>query len=640
MSTIHVSTGGDDRAAGTPEAPLRTINEAARRALPGDTVEVHEGVYREWVKPVRGGLSDARRITFTAAEGEHVRITGSERVTGWVREDGNVWRVELPNAIFGSWNPFALEVAGDWVVRPEAEGERCHLGEVYLNGDGFHEVFSRDALANPERRERVVDDRTGREVDVHAPERTVYVWYAEVGDETTTLWANFQGADPNAELVEVNVRRSVFYPEAHHLDWITVRGFELCQAATPWAPPTADQPGLVGPNWAKGWIIEDNHIHDAKCSAVSLGKEASTGDNDYFHRGDKPGYQYQLEAVFKARHIGWSKEHIGSHVVRRNRIHACGQNGIVGHLGCVFSRIEDNEIYDVAVKREFYGHEIGGIKLHAAIDVTIEHNHIHHTALGIWSDWQTQGTRFTRNVLHHNARDLYVEVSHGPYVVDNNVLASPAAIESMSDGGAYLHNLVLGTTQLTPVRDRATPYHVPHSTEVAGYGVIQGADDRFIGNIFVGAEGSGMPADEVYTFDSNVCHGTSCYDGHPASMEDFLAAVRAAQPGDHNIFLTMPNPMYVRDNAYLAGAQPYEGERGAVVVQGPVEWQLTCDDGRATLVLDLPAEVVEARVGTVTTADLPRVRLVDAEFDDHDGSSLAIEPTIALVAGRNEILLW
>ena len=97
--------------------------------------------------------------------------------------------------------------------------------------------------------------------------------------DETTIWANFQGADPNTELVEINVRRSVFYPTEHHIDYITVRGFELAHAACPWTPPTADQPGLIGPNWAKGWIIEDNVIHDAKCSAVSLGKEASTGHN-------------------------------------------------------------------------------------------------------------------------------------------------------------------------------------------------------------------------------------------------------------------------------------------------------------------------------------------------------------------------
>ena len=50
-------------------------------------------------------------------------------------------------------------------------------------------------------------------------------------------------------------------------------------AATPWTPPTADQPGLLGANWSKGWIIENNIIHDSKCSGISLGKEGLTGDN-------------------------------------------------------------------------------------------------------------------------------------------------------------------------------------------------------------------------------------------------------------------------------------------------------------------------------------------------------------------------
>ena len=250
----------------------------------------------------------------------------------------------------------------------------------------------------------------GRPTAIRDPEQTRHVWYAEVGADETTIWANFQGADPNGELVEINVRRSVFYPTEHHLDYITVRGFELAQAASPWAPPTADQPGLIGPNWAKGWIIEDNVIHDAKCSAVSLGKEASTGHNYATVRRDKPGYQYQLESVFAARQIGWDREHVGSHIVRRNTIYDCGQNGIVGHLGCVFSTIEDNHIYNIALKREFYGYEIAGIKLHAAIDVVIRHNRIHDCSLGTWLDWQTQGTRVSRNLFYGNNRDLFVEV--------------------------------------------------------------------------------------------------------------------------------------------------------------------------------------------------------------------------------------
>ena len=130
---------------------------------------------------------------------------------------------------------------------------------------------------------RSIDDWTGVTDPIRDPKQTQFVWYAEVGADETTIWANFQGADPNAELVEINVRPAVFFPTEHHLDYITVRGFELCQAACPWTPPTADQPGLIGPNWAKGWIIEDNDIHDAKCSAISIGKEASTGHNYATH---------------------------------------------------------------------------------------------------------------------------------------------------------------------------------------------------------------------------------------------------------------------------------------------------------------------------------------------------------------------
>ena len=363
---------------------------------------------------------------------------------------------------------------------------------MYLNGISFYEVTSRDAVTNPPLRTEVTDDWTGVTEQVSEPARTQLVWYAEVEDDATTIWANFHGADPNTNTVEINVRRSVFYPTEHHVDFITVRGFELAQAASPWAPPTADQPGLIGPNWAKGWIIEDNRIHDAKCAAISIGKEASTGHNAATVRRDKPGYQYQLESVFAARQIGWDREHVGSHIIRGNIIYDCGQAGIVGHLGCAFSTIEDNHIYNIALKREFYGYEIAGIKLHAAIDVTIRHNRIHDCSLGTWLDWQAQGTRVSRNLFYDNRRDLFVEVSHGPYLVEHNVFASPASLELFSQGGAFVNNLVCGTVSLEPVLDRPTPFHVPHSTQVAGYAAIYGGDDRHVGNIYLG--GNGAPA--------------------------------------------------------------------------------------------------------------------------------------------------
>ena len=116
MTTLHVATDGDDSKDGSASSPLRTISRAADLARPGDTVLVHGGEYREWVQPRRGGLSATRRITYQAAPGEHVVVKGSERVTGWEQEAGNVWRASVPNSLFGDWNPFAQEIAGDWLV--------------------------------------------------------------------------------------------------------------------------------------------------------------------------------------------------------------------------------------------------------------------------------------------------------------------------------------------------------------------------------------------------------------------------------------------------------------------------------------------------------------------------------------------
>ena len=627
MTTLHVATTGSDQAPGTEQEPLRTINRAAALAVPGDTVVVHAGEYREWVKPRRGGRSDRERITYQAAEGEHVVIKGSERITGWTREEGTVWRVEVPNSLFGDFNPYAEQLFGDWLARPQPSQPARHLGEVYLNGRSFYEADDRAALLDPQVREEILDDWTQLPVAVKDPDQTRYVWYAEVGADTTTIWANFHDADPNTELVEINVRRSVFFPTEHHLDYITVRGFELAQAACPWTPPTADQPGLIGPNWAKGWIIEDNDIHDAKCSAVSLGKEASTGQNYSAERGDKPGYQYQLESVFSARQIGWDAEHIGGHVVRRNTIHDCGQNGVVGHLGCVFSTIADNHIYNIALKREFYGYEIGGIKLHAAVDVVIEGNRIHDCSLGTWLDWQAQGTRYTRNLNYDNSRDLFVEVSHGPYVVDHNIFASPVSIESFSQGGAYVSNLVCGLIRVEPVMDRATPYHRPHSTQVAGYAVIQGGDDRFRQNIFLGSEQPGYlenPAGIATTG-----FGTAVYGERPASLAEYRDELRNRPPGDHHRFISVEQPVFCAQNVYAAGAEAFAGEENAILLDGPAVARVVRDGDELVLEAELPAGFEAAFANPVQADDLPAVRIAAANFEERDGSPVVFDRDLA-----------
>lgn len=624
ISTFHVAPHGSDQADGSAATPWRTINRAATAATAGDTVEVHAGEYREWVKPVRGGLSENRRITYTAALGEHVTIKGSEEVSGWEPTGDGVWRARVSQEVFGDFNPFAVTVDGDWVVYPSADAPWRHLGDVYLNGVSLYEAASLDAVQAAVVKTHHVDGWSGIEIAVLNPEQTALQWYAEVGVEDTTVWANFGDTDPNTGLVEINVRPSVFSPVEHHIDYITVRGFEMAQAASPWAPPTADQPGLLGPNWAKGWVIEDNVIHDAKCAAISLGKEASTGHNQFTNRGDKPGYQYQIETVFSALNNGWTRENIGSHVVRRNTIYDCGQAGIVGHLGCVFSTISDNHIYRIGLKREFFGHEIAGIKLHAAIDVLIEHNRIHDCTLGTWLDWQTQGTRVSRNLLYRNTRDLFIEVSHGPHVVDHNIFGSTASLEVVSQGGAYVNNLVAGTVRLEPVMERATPYHVAHSTQVAGFAAIAGGDDRFLANLFLaGNKDDAYPPHGPHAAQAEF--GTGGYDAFPPSLEEFMAGLDMSL-GDHERYHAVLRPVMIDENVYAYGATPYRHEAHKVMLDGAGScgFEIIEREDGVYVHLDLPAAFDDVRTSVKSGSDLGTAYYPDVEFEDPTGRLVAI----------------
>lgn len=645
MREYHVAVTGCDSNSGTKDQPFRTISRAASLAMPGDRVIVHEGEYREWVKPAQGGTGSVSRITYEAAEGERVVIKGSERITSWEPVEGSVWKAVLPNSFFGTYNPYQEVLGGDWFIYPADNS--LHTGDVYLNGKSFYEAKSLDEVKNPVIRTEGVNPPWMKHPEaILQPEDTVFQWYAETDRDTTVIYANFQGANPNEELTEINVRKCCFYPEKTGINYITVRGFEMAQAACPWTPPTADQPGLLGTNWSKGWIIENNRIHDARCSGISIGKEASTGHNLCTRTHRKPGYQYQMEAVFRARQIGWSKETIGSHVIRNNEIYDCGQNGIVGHMGCVFSEIAHNHIYNIAVKHEYFGYEIGGIKLHAAIDVQIHHNNIHNCTLGTWLDWQAQGTRVSKNLYYANDRDLMVEVTHGPYLVDNNIFASSYNFDNIAQGGAYLHNLCCGTMRREDVLDRSTPYHFPHTTEVAGTTVVYSGDDRIFQNIFLGG---------TVTYTEQSVHGTEGYNGHTNSLEEYINDVVSRGNGDLEQFKHVKQPVYIRGNAYLKGAKPYEREENTYVSDTDPAVRIVEEDGKTYLELNVEKGMLEIPTEVYGTEKLGMPRITEAPYENPDGTPIVFDtdylgqarsgqpaagPMEGLKEGMNRILVW
>jgi alpha-N-arabinofuranosidase len=459
----HVSVQGDNANPGSPAKPFRTIQFAADLAQPGDTITVHEGVYRERINPPRGGTSEEQRIVYQAAPGADVAIKASEIIKGWKKIENDTWTTTLSNDFFKGHNPYEIKIAGDWFTpRPKKSGRVYHTGTVYLNGHWLKEAAKKE--------------------DVLQSAGDEALWFGEVNEERTTLYAQFKDLDPNRETVEINAREAVFYPEKPGINYITVRGFTMEHAAPNWAPPTAEQVGLIGTHWSKGWIIEDNTIRYSICTGITLGKHGDEYDNTSADSAE--GY---VETIKRALARGWSKEKIGSHIVRNNHISHCEQAGIVGSMGAAFSKITGNVIHDINMRQMLGGAEMAGIKFHAPIDSLIEDNHIYRCAGlgGIWLDWMTQGTRVTGNLMHDNQRaDLFSEVNHGPYLVDNNIFLSPVFIRDHSTGGAFVHNLIAGAIEIHP-QGRETPYHPAHSTEIAGLHKTPGGDNRYLNNTFM-----------------------------------------------------------------------------------------------------------------------------------------------------------
>lgn len=387
---IYVNQKANFDGDGSQKHPYKFIQSAADLAQAGDIVVVYPGIYRENVNPKNSGTLE-QRIIYKSVEPHKAIISGAERVTTWKQVNKNVWKICIPNSYFLERNPYVTKVFGDWFDNRNL----AHTGEVYLNNRALYEVNSLTKVENPKRNTK----------SWH-PEDTICTWYT-TQDETsnsTIIWANFQGKNPNQENVEINVRKSCFYPQREGINYITLSGFKITKAATQWAPPTAYQEGMVGPHWSKGWIIEDCDLSHSKCAGITLGKYLQpNNDNKWSKLKYKDGTQTERDAVCQATYEGWNKKNIGSHIIRRNIIHDCGQAGIVGHLGAIFSKICDNEIYNINICQNLNGAEIAGIKLHAAIDVIIRHNYIHDCTRGLWLDWQAQGTRITQNILARNS---------------------------------------------------------------------------------------------------------------------------------------------------------------------------------------------------------------------------------------------
>jgi len=593
--TWHISKSGSDLNEGTEAKPFLTISKGARVALAGDTVLIHGGVYREWVSPENSGFSKYRCITYLAAPNENVELKGSEVVKNWKHVSGGLWTVDLSNKMFGPFNPYDIHIFGDWLHN----GKDLHLGEVYIDGVPLSEVKKESELSKGEGH-----------------------WYALAKDTNTIIKCDFGKKNPNKALVEINVRPTCFFPRTTGINYITVKGLHISQAATQWAAPTNDQIGIIGPNWSKGWIIEDCEISYSKCVGVCLGKSRASGHNinslyGKRHGYNKHGFNREIESVMTALRLGWNKDQVGSHIVRNNKIHDCGQGGIVGHMGCAFSLISHNEIYNInRTNNKITGFETAGIKFHAAIDTRIDHNIIDNTIRGIWLDWQAQGTQVSNNIISRSEEeDLFIEVSHGPTMVYNNIFLSPLAANVTAQGIAFFHNLFKGRVRAFSSQFRYTPYHEPHSTAVKGFFNNTGGDLRFYQNIFLGdapTEGRGK-------------NGLVDFDKFPVYSDSICESVHRTPD-----MLKFSFPVWTARNLYFNLAKPFKGEvDGYINPDLNPKVKLEKKKNGYYLKFNLSKDILDKVSTRVINTDMLGITFIsEAEFENVDGTPFILKKDI------------
>ena len=429
--TYYVDNGdakADDNGPGTKPRPFRTINKAAQLLRPGERVVIASGIYRECVRPARGGASPSQMISYEAAPGAKVFIKGSEVLRdGWVEQpiaaggpggqgtptpSVTAWRYEFTSAMFpDAYQPFALpSIMGSWSwLDPRVVDMGPFLrrrGLVFVDGAPLEPVEQQRELAAP--RLQPFPDFTVQAQPQNGlpPRRRGGPIMQEVGGSPDArYWVEASGQSIQIRLasgtpadheIEVTTRQAVFVPAQSGAGFIRIKGLTFQHAANAYPFP---QFGMISFAGGDHWIVEDNTIEWANGGGLSIGRDANSAG---------------------ARQAG------ASHILRRNTIRYCGIEGM-GGMGTSNALIEDNIIEWCGWADAERGWEAAGAKFHVARNLLFRRNVVRHMrhANAIWLDSGNANCRLTRNVfadVRSVSAAVHMEMNTQINQIDNNVI--------------------------------------------------------------------------------------------------------------------------------------------------------------------------------------------------------------------------
>ena len=233
------------------------------------------------------------------------------------------------------------------------------------------------------------------------------------------------------------------------------------------------------------------------------------------------------------------------------------------------------------------------------------------------------------------SQDIFIEVSHGPTLIDNNILLSDVSLRCATQGVAMVHNLICGS--FTSVGGgttwRYTPYHIPHRTEVMGFMTILHGDNRFYNNIFI----QKWPSEDNMTHDDqdsqhtsmeNRQVGTHVFDEYPTYDEwigqfDFsrypnMRALESVHFGHL--------PIWSEGNVYISGAKPWKNEVNGLTVQAQeLKVELVEKDGQYHLLTNIYDYLKDFSSRMINTDILGKAFEPEQYFENTDGTPICFD---------------
>lgn len=375
--------GASDANPGSADRPLATIGRAAAIAAPGEKVVIHAGTYHECVSPAVGGTGADRMIAYEAAAGERVIVTGGEFWTPQARPSegwggtGPAWMADLPEEVFGAFNPFSIRNAYDYI---------SYYGKL-SDREWVHRAMLRRAMVFFEGK----------------PLKQVYLPH-ELSAGDGAFWVEEPGLrihcrlpgdrSPQGVQLEISAREQIFAPRARGLGFIRVSGLILRHAATGLPVP---QRGALSANRGHHWIVEDCTVEWSNALGMDI------------------GCQHWLSTV---------PAQTGGHIIRRNLVRHCGLCGLAGAQGVWNSLIEENTFEHIGHLNLSESAEGGAIKLHLPRNTIFRRNvfrKLH--VIGMWLDCDAINCRISNNVFAeiYSGGGFYSEMNYEANLMDNNL---------------------------------------------------------------------------------------------------------------------------------------------------------------------------------------------------------------------------